>query len=292
MAGLSAHIRNILKDPANAPLTPEKEAELADIITAARQAREANALTPRLERSEKKAREELVRRSIRLVVTIAQSYRHRVDMDDLVGAGNVALVRAVNVWNPQVGPLAPWAIRWVRSAMTRLVDSSRTIRLPEELAYKGAILARTRAQLESELGREPTLTELADAVGATEEDVQRLESAPEALTILDAPRRTTLDEGPGMTLLSTLTSEDCVEDEVTAQDTKRRLIEACSELTTVEARIIIARFDLADTGERPTLSELGEQLGFSREMVRKLEASALAKLRHPALKVELENLDD
>jgi RNA polymerase primary sigma factor len=286
MAGVSQHIAAIVRDPRNSPLTDEREAELAEILVAAREARENGASNKRIEKQAADAQEELIRRSIRLVVIIAQSYRHRIELDELVGAGNVALVRAVRVWNPDIGPLAPWVIRWVRSSMTRLVDASRTIRLPEEVAYRGAILARTRQQFELALGRPATDDEVAAAMDITEDEVKRLDSMPESLSILDAP-----SGGEGsVPMIDTLRSSDDPAAVVEALDMRVRLIEACKELSPAEARIIIARFDLAETGDRPTLSELGDDLGLSREMVRKMEASALAKLRHPALKVELDEL--
>lgn len=287
MAPLPKYIADLLRDPANSPLTNEREDELGEVISAAREARKLEVISPKLEREERRAKDELTRRSVRLVVTIAHSYKHRVEIEELIGAGNVALVRAVNLWDPNVGPLAPWVIRWIRSAMTRTVDASRTIRIPEELAYRGAIVAKTKTELEHTLGRSASIEELAEELGTNVGELERIEALPYATTILDAP----LSKENGNTLSSML--EDSTYDPtatVEGIDLRERLIEACKELTPHEARIIVARFDLAETGLIPTLNELGDELGFSREMVRRLEASALAKLRHPALKIALDEL--
>ena len=283
MASLPPYLASLLRNPENAPLTLEREEELGEVIATAREARKLNAISNKLEREERRAKDELVRRNIQLVVNIAYKYAHRVDIEDLVGAGNVALVRAVNLWDPTVAPLTPWAIRWVRSAMTRTVDAGRSIRLPEELAYRGAILARTKGELETLLGRMPTKEELAEALDTNEAELDKLDSLPYASAILDAP----LLGNPNATLGDIVKDQSDLTKGIELEDLRARLIAACSELTPQEARIVIARFDLADTGEVPSLNELGVELGFSREMVRRLEASALAKLRHPALEVTL-----
>jgi RNA polymerase sigma factor (sigma-70 family) len=287
MAALPAYIKTLIENPANSPLTAERERELGEIITTAREARKHDAFTTVLERQEAKAQEELVRRNIRLVVTIANSFRHRVEIEELIGAGNLALVRAVKAWNPEIGPLAPWAIRWVRSSFTRAVDAARPIRLPEEVAYKAAILANHATALQEALGRPATVSELAEVIELPEDEVRRLQGLPEASLLLDVPSK----NGQGSTFIEMRAGNmtDPVE-HVEQLDLTERLLLALDELTAREAAVIRARFGLGEDSESVTLVQLGDTMDMSRENVRKLEASALAKLRHPALKVELSEL--
>ena len=283
MGGIPLYIRNIVSDPANGPLTPEDMERLGDIITAAKEARKHDALNTKIERDEKRAQEELIRRNIRLVISIAKSFSHRVDLEELIGAGNLALTRCVKAWNPKLGPLTPWVIRWVRSSMVRTVDLQRTIRLPEEMAYRAAILANTANELAEGLGRAATVEEMAQMMEMTTEEVAKLLSLPEAYFSTDLPG-----------VLNKVKNIKENEDPLTIveqKDTKDKLLEAVQELTKREAQVIIARFSLKEDGEQITLVELGQEMSMSRENVRKLEASALAKLRHPALKIDLSSLN-
>jgi RNA polymerase primary sigma factor len=282
---IPTYIKHLLNDPANAPLDQKREQELADVIVAAKEARHAEAISKRLERNERDAREELVRKNVRLVVAIANGYKHRMDMEDLIGAGNLALVRAVNLWDPSIGPIAPWAIRWIKSSMTRAVDADRTIRIPEELAYNGALVKRAETEIQTLLGRNPDVVELAEATSMPVQEVERLLKLPKVTESTDTPYF-----GTGAHVGTTVgTPMQHPEDYIDKMDVHDRLMKACKELTEHEALIIVYRFDLAGTGTYPTLSDIGVQIGVSREMIRKMEASALAKLRHPALKVELDD---
>lgn len=283
MGAIPAYIARIISDPANGPITSEEMTVLSDIITAAKEARKHDALNPKIERDERRAQEELIRRNIRLVISIAKSFSHRVDLEELIGAGNLALTRCVKAWNPTIGPLTPWVIRWVRSAMVRTVDLQRTIRLPEEIAYRAAILANTANELAEVLGRPATVEELAEMLEITADEVKKLLALPEAYFSTDMPGV--------INQVKDLKQPEDPSEIVEKQDTREKLLEAVKELTDREAQVIIARFSLAEDGEQITLVDLGEQMNMSRENVRKLEASALAKLRHPALKVDLSGLN-
>jgi hypothetical protein len=286
MSQLPQYIVAMASDPANAPASKERMAELADIITAAREARALDAMSPRLKRQEAQAQEELMRRNIRLVISIAQSYKHRMDVEDLIGAGNVAVVKAVKAWAPDIGPLAPWLFRWIRSAMNRAVDAARTIRLPEELAYSAAIAVKQRQALEDAMGREVSLEELSELMETTPEALETLLNLPHATTTLDSSAKGSEGRTTGKDSLGT---DPELDPSAIAQrhDLATRLELAMQELTATEAMVIHARFRLDGPGEIPTLLQLGEAMDMSRENIRKLEASALAKLRHPALKTAL-----
>jgi RNA polymerase primary sigma factor len=225
------------------------------------------------------ARAELVRANLRLVIAFAKRYVNRgLPMLDLVQEGNIGLMRAVEKFEYRRGfKFSTYATWWIRQAITRaLADQSRTIRTPVHVAETISRVNRASQALVQELGRRPTLAEIADAIGAPVEKVQI------AMRCMHEPK--SLDAPLGIEGESTL--GDLVEDarvpsplqaaiQTALSDEAERLLET---LTPREATILRMRFGLGGSGEH-SLEQVGERFGVTRERIRQIEAKALARLK-------------
>jgi RNA polymerase primary sigma factor len=155
-------------------LTPEQEVELAE----------------RIKKGDKKAREEMIKANLRLVVKIAHDYEnYGLPLLDLINEGNIGLMKAVERFDPaKGGKLSTYGSWWIKQAIKRaLANQSKTIRLPVHLVDKLARMRRTAMQLQEVLGREPTDEELGDEMGLTAFRVAQIRTAAIRPASLDAP---------------------------------------------------------------------------------------------------------
>ena len=234
------------------------------------------------------AREQLTVANLRLVVSIAKRYFGRgVSFLAVIQEGNLGLMRAVEKFDYERGfKFSTYATWWIRQAIGRAIaDQARTIRVPIHMVDAINRLARVSRKLTQELGREPTIDELADALSAGQPVVVLPDKVRE---IMRASRQTiSLDTPLGEESEATL--GDLLEDHgalAPAEAATRQLLReqvdvVLGSLTGRERRVIQLRFGLED-GRSRTLEEVGREFGVTRERIRQIEAKALRKLRHPS----------
>jgi RNA polymerase primary sigma factor len=233
------------------------------------------------------AQEHLIRANARLVISVAKKYIGRgVPFLDLIQEGNIGLIRATNKFEYRRGhKFSTYATWWIRQAVSRAVaDQGRTIRVPVHMGDQLNRMRRVQMRLTQELGREPSMDELAGGMETTPDKVENLLEIARRPVSLETPID---DEGDS-------TFGDFVEDvnspapaeEVANNLLHEQLKTALDRLPSREAQILRLRYGLED-GKVYTLEEVGQAIGVTRERVRQLEAQALNRLRQSSAHVIL-----
>ena len=297
---VSDPVRMYLQEIGRFPLlTSQQEVELAIQMEGGVRADEKLAAVEGLDTAERailkrsshlaeRAQKRLVEANLRLVVSIAKKYVGRgLSLLDLIQEGNLGLIRAVEKFDYRKGfKFSTYATWWIRQAVTRaLADQSRTIRVPVHMADTINKLARAQRFLMQDLGREPTINEVAHEMEIEPDRVSELQRIAQDPVSLEMP----LGEEDNWTL------GDFVEDtdaEVPVEAAAFKLLQeylglALEGLNERERQVIIMRFGLSD-GKVCTLEEVGTHFSVTRERIRQIETKALAKLRQPARSSRLE----
>jgi len=244
-------------------LTAEDERELAGLIA----------------RGDNAARERMIESNLRLVVKIAKRYMNRgLPFLDLIEEGNLGLIKAVEKFKVSKGcRFSTYATWWIRQSIERsIVNQSRTIRLPVHVADDISKLVKVSRELVQRLKRDPSIEELAAAMGSEVAHVRRMMILVKRTYSMEHP----LGEGSDYSLIDTIEDTELVDSARKIEDLDRfhQVLGWMEELNENEREVLRLRFGLEDHDPQ-TLDTIGKKFGVTRERIRQIEAKSLDKLR-------------
>jgi RNA polymerase primary sigma factor len=240
-------------------------------------------LARRVKQNDKRAINALIEANLRLVVHVAKRYVGQgMDLEDLIGEGNIGLIRAVSKFDPDKGfRFSTYAHWWIKQAISRaLLEGSRAVRLPVYIMEEVMRVRRTTRQLYQDLNREPTTDEIAHTLGLTADRIRELTIWAEKIYSLDAPLSDEEENTMGDIVPDdhSPSPNEAIERDMLRQEVRRVL----NNLNPRERQVIELRFGLLDDHDH-TLEEVGRRLKVTRERVRQIEDRAIRKLRHPQM---------
>jgi RNA polymerase primary sigma factor len=237
------------------------------------------AIAKRVRAGDEEAMQELVKRNLRFVISVAKKYQNRgMALTDLIGEGNVGLMTAARKFDPDQGvKFISYAVWWIRqSILASLARQGRTVRVPLNRTADLSRIVRSAETLRQDLRREPTPEEIATATGLAVDVVQSLAALNTSEVRLDAP----LDPEGDRSLIERFIADDQGDTETLVMDKflSEEIEHALRTLPPRDAKVLRLYFGL-DGGREHTLEEIGGMLGVTRERVRQLRDRALKRLR-------------
>jgi len=234
-------------------------------------------LAKRIERGDRDAKQRMIQSNLRLVVSIAKHYRNQgLPFLDLIQEGTLGLIRAVEKFDWRRGfKFSTYATWWIRQAVARaLADKARTIRMPVHIVERLQKLNRAERTLWVQLGREPTLEEVAHEANLPLSQALEVRAAARASASLDAP----VSDGEDALLGDFVAGDGPSPEELVESSLRSQVLaDALRALPDRSRAVVVLRYGLGDTDPK-TLEEIGRRLGLTRERVRQIEVEALKRL--------------
>lgn len=236
-------------------------------------------LATRIRAGDMKARTQMIKANLRLVVKIAHDYSHfGLPIQDLISEGNIGLMKAVERFDPHRGvKFSTYAAWWIKQSIKRaLANQSKTIRLPVHIVDKLSRIRKTSTRLADVLGREPSDQELSEEMGIPIHKITQLKTVSLRPSSLDAP----IGDDDKAEFGEIVADESCMDPSEMLRDKslRKEILDMLEELDERERAIIEARFGL--DGEKPlTLEMIGKKFNVTRERIRQVQNIALQKMR-------------